>query len=30
MEWEYFVHTLNTGGVFVQGNFSGEEVARML
>jgi len=30
MEWEYFVHTLGTGGVFVQGNFRGEEVARML
>jgi hypothetical protein len=30
MQWEYFVHTINTGGVFVQGNYSGEEVTRML
>jgi hypothetical protein len=30
MQWEYFVHTLGTGGLFTTGNFSGPEVSRML
>jgi hypothetical protein len=30
MLWQYYVHTLDTGGIFMPGNFQGQEVTKLL